>query len=30
MILETDVTGTSRRGWYVTASDDGGLTWNAP
>ncbi len=30
MVLEADVTGTSRRSWYVTASDDGGLTWNAP
>jgi hypothetical protein len=30
MVLEADVTGTSRRGWYVTASDDGGLTWGAP
>lgn len=30
MILEADVTGTSRRGWYVTASEDGGLSWNAP
>jgi hypothetical protein len=30
LVLEADVTGTSRRGWYVTASDDGGLTWGAP
>lgn len=30
MILEADVTGTSRRSWYVTASDDGGLTWGVP
>ena len=30
LLLEADVTGTSRRGWYVTASDDGGLTWGVP
>lgn len=30
LILEADVTGTSRRGWYVTASDDRGLTWGIP
>jgi hypothetical protein len=30
VLLEADVTGTSRRGWYVAASDDGGLTWNPP
>lgn len=30
LLLEADVTGTSRRGWYVTASDDGGVTWNPP
>jgi len=30
VILEADVTGTSRRSWYVTASDDGGLTWGVP
>lgn len=30
MLLQADVTGTPRRGWYVTASEDGGLTWNPP
>jgi hypothetical protein len=30
MLLQADVTGTSRRGWYVVASDDGGLTWSPP
>lgn len=30
ILLAADVTGTSRRGWYVIVSDDGGLTWNAP
>jgi hypothetical protein len=30
ILLSADVTGTSRRGWYVIVSDDGGLTWNAP
>ncbi|WP_438033532.1 hypothetical protein [Sorangium sp. So ce204] len=30
MLLQADVTGTSRRGWYVAASDDGGLTWSPP
>ncbi|WP_437754691.1 hypothetical protein [Sorangium sp. So ce1389] len=28
MLLQADVTGTSRRGWYVTASEDSGLTWS--
>jgi hypothetical protein len=30
ILLAADVTGTSRRGWYVIVSDDGGLTWNPP
>lgn len=30
ILLAADVTGTSRRGWYVIVSDDGGLSWNAP
>ncbi|WP_437482405.1 hypothetical protein WME75_40735 [Sorangium sp. So ce1014] len=30
MLLQADVTGTSRRGWYVTASEDSGLTWSPP
>ncbi|HVY46452.1 MAG TPA: hypothetical protein VHB21_11265, partial [Minicystis sp.] len=30
LLLSSDITGTSRRGWYVTVSDDGGLTWNTP
>jgi hypothetical protein len=30
ILLSADVTGTSRRGWYVIISDDGGLTWTAP
>lgn len=30
LLVSADVTGTSRRGWYVMASDDDGLTWNAP
>jgi hypothetical protein len=30
ILLSADVTGTSRRGWYVIISDDGGLTWTPP
>jgi hypothetical protein len=30
ILMSADVTGTSRRGWYVIVSDDGGLTWNPP
>lgn len=30
ILLSADVTGTSRRGWYVIVSDDGGLTWSPP
>jgi hypothetical protein len=30
LLLSADVTGTSRRGWYVIVSDDGGVTWNQP
>ncbi|XXX75706.1 hypothetical protein WMF30_49460 [Sorangium sp. So ce134] len=30
MLLQADVTGTSRRGWYVMASEDSGLTWSPP
>ncbi|WP_437688262.1 hypothetical protein [Sorangium sp. So ce176] len=30
MLLQADVTGTSRRGWYVAASEDSGLTWSPP
>ncbi|AUX47892.1 hypothetical protein SOCE26_094180 [Sorangium cellulosum] len=30
MLLQADVTGTSRRGWYVTVSEDSGLTWSPP
>lgn len=30
ILLSADVTGTSRRGWYVIISDDGGLTWTSP
>ncbi len=30
MLLSADVTGTSRRGWYVLASDDDGTTWGPP
>ena len=30
ILLAADVTGTSRRGWYVIVSDDGGLSWSAP
>jgi len=30
LLLSADVTGTSRRGWFVIASDDGGTSWNPP
>lgn len=30
LLLSADVTGTSRRGFYIIASDDDGATWNAP
>ena len=30
LLISADVTGTSRRGWYVIVSDDGGETWNPP
>jgi hypothetical protein len=30
LLLQADVTGTSRRGWYIAASEDGGLTWSPP
>jgi hypothetical protein len=30
LILSSDITGTSRRSWYVTATDDGGANWNTP
>lgn len=30
LLLSADVTGTSRRGWFVMASDDGGSNWNPP
>ncbi len=30
LVLSSDITGTSRRSWYVTASDDGGANWNTP
>jgi len=30
MILSADVMGTSRRGWFVMVSDDGGLNWAPP
>jgi hypothetical protein len=30
ILLSADVTGTTRRGWYVIISDDGGLTWTSP
>ena len=30
MLLSADVTGTTRRGWYVLASDDGGTHWGPP
>ncbi len=30
ILISGDVTGTSRRGWFVMVSDDGGVTWNPP
>jgi hypothetical protein len=30
LIVSADVTGTSRRGFYVLVSDDDGATWNPP
>jgi hypothetical protein len=30
LLISADVTGTSRRGWYVIVSDDGGENWNPP
>jgi hypothetical protein len=30
MLLSADVTGTSRRNWYVLASNDGGKSWAPP
>jgi hypothetical protein len=30
LLLSADVTGTSRRGWFVMVSDDGGSNWNPP
>jgi hypothetical protein len=30
LLLSADVTGTSRRGWFVIISDDGGSNWNPP
>ncbi len=30
LLLSADVTGTSRRGFYVMATDDGGATWGPP
>jgi len=30
LIVSADVTGTSRRGYYVLVSDDDGATWNPP
>lgn len=30
LLISTGVTGTSRRGWYVLVSDDGGTTWAPP
>jgi hypothetical protein len=30
IILSAEITGTSRRGWFSLASDDGGLTWGPP
>jgi hypothetical protein len=30
LLLSADVTGTSRRGWFVMVSDDGGTNWSAP
>jgi hypothetical protein len=30
LLLSAGVTGTSRRGWFVIISDDGGVNWNPP
>jgi hypothetical protein len=30
LLMAADRTGTSSRGWYVLASDDGGATWGPP
>jgi len=30
LLISADVTGTSRRGWFVMVSDDGGTSWNPP
>jgi hypothetical protein len=30
LLLSADVTGTSRRGWFVLVSDDGGTNWGPP
>lgn len=30
LLISADVTGTTRRGWYVIVSEDGGLTWSPP
>ena len=30
LLISADVTGTSRRGWFVMASDDGGTNWAPP
>lgn len=30
LLISADVTGTSRRGWFVLVSDDGGTSWNPP
>ena len=30
LLLSADVTGTSRRGWFVMVSEDGGSNWNPP
>lgn len=30
LLISADVTGTSRRGWFVMVSDDGGTNWNQP
>lgn len=30
LLLSAEVTGTSRRGWFVMVSDDGGTSWGPP
>jgi hypothetical protein len=30
LLISTGVTGTSRRGWYIMVTDDGGTTWAPP